>query len=595
MMSGEIRIEKDKWRYIEIWTIYSIILGVIGGIGAFLFFMLLQLTKGFFLGFLTGYYPPAPAGEAFSFPFPHTPFRLWLIALIPAVGGLIASFITYFFAPEAEGEGTDAVIDAFHNRGGVIRRRVPLVKMIASAVTIGSGGSAGREGPIMQIGGGFGSFLASHARLSDRDKRELVICGAAAGLGAIFKAPLGGALFAVEVLYKRDFEMEAMIPAIVCSVVSYAVFCSFPQIGFGPIFETPQYAFTRPKELIFYAILGVACAGLGAFYIRIFNWTRNFFRWLRIPRWIKPAIGGALVGIMAFLIGYCEPRALDGVLCMGYGAIQLAVKGQLPLLILLIIAISKMLATSFTIGSGGSGGVFAPSLTIGSMIGGFFGGLFYLLFPTVITQPSAFVLVGMAAFFGAVAKVPIASILMVSEMTGSYSLLVPAMLSVAIAYVLVGKAGIYEKQVKTRRESPVHRKELAVEVLEGIKVEEAMVRDVSTVSPHDKVSDVLMKIEREGHIGFPVVEDGELRGIVTFRDVEKVPIEERKEKRVDEIAVKKIVVTYPDETLEKALQKLVTYDIGRLPVVDRVNKKRLLGIITKTDIIRAHARARAVE
>ncbi|MEM3833382.1 MAG: chloride channel protein [Thermoprotei archaeon] len=449
-------------QYIERWSIYSIIIGIVVGIGTFIFYSLLQLTKAFFLGYFAGFHPVSPAGEHPLFSFPSTPFRLWVLVLIPAIGGLIVGFIVYSLDPEVEGDGTDAVIDAFHNKGGEIKGRVPIIKAIASAITIGSGGSAGREGPIMQIGGGIASFLASHIKLGERERREMMICGAAAGLGAIFKAPLGGAIFAMEVLYRRDFEIEAMIPATISSVVSYAVFSSFPNIGWRPIFETHEYNF-NPYELIFYALLGIASAIFGIFYVRIFYGTRNLFRYLRIPRHIKPAIGGAIVGCIAFLIGYFLPKekVLDGVLGMGYGVVQLTIYEQLPLFVLLLIAILKIFSTSFTVGSGGSGGLFAPSLVIGAMFGGFFGGIFHLFFPTIITQPSAFALVGMAAFFGGIANVPLASMIMVTEMTGSYSLLAPLMISTAIAYALTWRWSIYEKQVRTRIESPAHRKDFS--------------------------------------------------------------------------------------------------------------------------------------
>ena len=589
-------------KYIQRWVLLSILIGIVAGFGAFAFYLLLQIMTDFFLGYLAGFQPTPPAGEQ-EIPYislPTAPFRLWVLALMPALGGLIAGLIIYSFAPEAEGHGTDAIIDAFHNKKGVIRKRVPLIKAIASAITIGSGGSAGREGPIAQIGGGFGSFLGSKLKLGERETRTMLVCGAAAGIGAMFKAPLGSALFGTEVLYKRDFEMESMIPAIVSSVVAYAVFCSIPCIGWHPIFDTPPYTFTHPKELIFFAVLGIACTALGIFYIKVFYATRAFFKRFAIPNHLKPAIGGALVGIFVLVIGYLEPQALDGILGMGYGTVQTAIDMELPLpelmKLMLIVAIAKIFTTSFTIGSGGSGGVFAPSLVIGAMLGGLFAGVSHFFFPEIIAGPtmSAFVVVGMAAFFAGAAKVPIAAILMISEMAGSYSLLVPLMLTSVVAYALSGGWTIYEKQVKTRKESPAHRREFMVDLLEGIRVKDAYVEDVQTISADTTVKEALYFVDRTGHIAYPVVDkEGRMVGITSLMDLEKQREEGSVYRKVSLMCTKEVLVAYQDEFLEDALHKMDIYHVGRLPVVkgrSEEENKELVGIISRADIIREHCR-----
>lgn len=589
-------------KYIQRWVLLSILIGIVAGFGAFAFYLLLQIMTDFFLGYLAGFQPRPPAGEQ-AVPYislPTAPFHLWVLALMPALGGLIAGLIIYSFAPEAEGHGTDAIIDAFHNKKGVIRKRVPLIKAIASAITIGSGGSAGREGPIAQIGGGFGSFLGTKLKLGERETRMMMVCGAAAGIGAMFKAPLGSALFGTEVLYKRDFEMESLIPAIVSSVVAYAVFCSIPCIGWHPIFDTPPYTFTHPKELIFFAVLGIACTALGIFYIKVFYATRAFFKRLAIPNHLKPAIGGALVGIFVLVIGYFEPQALDGILGMGYGTVQTAIDMELPLPelieLMIIVAIAKIFTTSFTIGSGGSGGVFAPSLVIGAMLGGLFGGISHFFFPEIITETtmSAFVVVGMAAFFAGAAKVPIAAILMISEMAGSYSLLVPLMLTSVVAYALSGGWTIYEKQVKTRKESPAHRREFMVDLLEGIRVKDAYIEDVQTISADTTVKEALYFVDRTGHIAYPVVDkEGRMVGITSLMDLEKQREERSVYRKVSLMCTKEVHVAYPDEFLEDALHKMDIYHVGRLPVVkgrSEEENKELVGIISRADIIREHCR-----
>jgi len=603
-VAGLKELSARELKYVQRWVFWCIVVGVVAGLGAIAFYLLLQTTSAFFMGYVSGYHPALPAGEASILALPSSSFRLWVLALIPAIGGLIAGLIIYTFAPEAEGDGTDAAIDSFHNKGGEIRRIVPLIKAVASAITIGSGGSAGREGPISQIGAGFGSFIGSRLNMSERETRTMMICGAAAGIGAIFKAPLGGALFGIEVLYKRDFEMESMVPAVLSSVVAYAVFCSFPHVGWGPIFETPyDYRFNRPYELIFYAVLGIACAAAAVFYVKMFYGSRGFFRGLKIPNHLKPAIGGAMLGILTLFVFYLEPKALDGFLGTGYGCIQLAIDVKCSLFILLIAGIAKIFATSFTLGSGGSGGVFGPSMVIGAMLGGLFGWISLrlsdLLFPgaELITEAtlSAFVLVGMAAFFAGAAKVPIAAILMISEMTGTYTLLVPLMLTSAVAYTLSGGWTIYEKQEKTRKESAAHRREFTVDILEGIKVADAYTKDIITLSGTKTVKEGLHIADVKGHISYPVVDEaGKLEGITTIMDLEEEREQGGAYNKINQMCKKDVIVAYPDEYLEDVLQKMDRYNVGRLPVVMRGREKELLGIISRSDVIREHCRRRSI-
>lgn len=367
-------ILKDlELKQVQRWTLFSIVIGIVSGFGAILFYLGLSLFSNYILGGIGGYYPPSPGGELSLFSHSATNVR-WLLFLLPAAGGLIAGIIIYTYAPEAEGHGTDAVIDAYNNKRGFIRKRVPIVKAITSMITIGSGGSAGREGPIAQIGAGFGSTLATFLKLSDRDRRIMVICGTAAGIGSIFKAPLGGAIFAIEVLYKGDMETEGLVPAFISSTIAYSIFSSF--FGWGHIFATPSFNFTTPTELIFYGILGVLCAATAILFVIIFYGLRNkVFRPLKIKPHFKPAIGGLLVGALALFF----PQVLG----TGYGWVQIAMNGDLvtmSIVLMMALVLVKMLATSFTISSGGSGGVFAPSLVLGAMVGGAFGQIMHQYF-----------------------------------------------------------------------------------------------------------------------------------------------------------------------------------------------------------------------
>jgi len=566
--------------YLQRWVLLGTAIGVVSGVGSAVFYFLLRVNCEFFLGFLAGFYPPLPEGERRLRLFDGGGLLPgWALTLIPALGGIISGFIVYHFAPEAEGHGTDAVIASFHRLGGAIRKRIPLIKTIASAVTIGSGGSAGREGPIAQIGAGFGSWLASLLKLPVRDRRILVVCGASAGIGSIFKAPLGGAMFGVEVLYRRDFEVEALIPAFISSVVAYCVFCSIPGVGFKPIFHTPTYTFTHPIELFYYALLGLACGLAARFYVRVFYGLRDlFFRRLPLINHLKPAVGGLLTGLLAF--------SVPGILGTSYGWLQLAIYGQLSLTVMAAIFLAKIFATSFTISSGGSGGVFAPSLVIGGMLGGVLGLLFSMVSPEV--QVGAFVLVGMAALFSGAAKVPIAALIMVSEMTGNYNLLAPLMLACALAYIVSGRWTIYESQVLNRAESPAHRGEYQVDILEGLRVESVMTKKVVTVKPSDPISEFVRLMHSTGHLAYPVVEGGKLVGIVSLADVLKVPTDEMAERTIGEIMSRKVVTAFPDEKLTTVLARIDDTGYGHLPVVDRGDPSRLVGIITRKDIITGH-------
>jgi CIC family chloride channel protein len=569
------------------WTLFSLVIGAASGLCAVAFYVGLSASLDYLLGGIGGYYPPLAGGESPIFSRPALHLGKWLVLVVPAVGGLLAGLIVYRFAPEAEGHGTDAVIDAYNNKRGHIRKRVPIIKALASMLTIGTGGSAGREGPIAQTGAGIGSTLASYLKLSDRDRRIMVICGMAAGIGSIFRAPFGGALFAIEVLYKRDMETEGLVPAFISSTIAYSVFGSF--LGWGHVFTSPSFSFSHPEELLFFGILGLLCAATAIVFVVVFFGFRNkVFKPLKIKPHFKPAIGGLLVGAIAL--------AFPQVLGVGYGWIQMAISGdlvKLSIIMMMVLIPAKIVATSLTVGSGGSGGVFAPSLFIGAMVGGAFGQTMSTIFPGTIAQPEAFVLVGMGALLAGAAKVPITAIVMVSEMAGNYNLLVPLMVASTIAYMLAGKWTIYEKQAESRATSPAHRREMTVDVLERAMVKDSMTLDVVSVNPQSDVSSVMKLIHELGHTGYPVVDNGKLVGIVTFEDVEEIPVEKRQSTQVKDVMTTKVIVAKPTDSLEDALKKIVARDIEKLPVVDAVNPSKLVGLITIYDIVRTHAKLSA--
>ncbi|MCU0692771.1 MAG: chloride channel protein [Polyangiaceae bacterium] len=364
---------------------YSVLVGLFSGAGAVAFFYALEWVTHVAFSQGAGVALAGPAGENL-FEGQPGPWRPWLFFLLPIAGGLVSGLIVYTWAPEAEGHGTDAMIEAFHKKRGLIRTRVPFLKAAATIATLGTGGCAGREGPIAQIGAGLGSWLAVRFGLTTRERRVLLLAGTAGGLGAIFRSPLGGALTAVEILYREDFESEALLPSIISSVTAYAVFSSV--FGYDHIFALPEeLVFRNPVELVFYAILGVVCIPVGILYIRLFYGARDrVFRPLPIPKHVKPMLGGLGVALLGL--------ALPQVYGAGWGQIQLALFGQLSLGVMLALVFGKIAATSLTIGSGGSGGVFGPTLFIGGMLGGAIGLAAHRFFPHIVTQPGAYVLVG---------------------------------------------------------------------------------------------------------------------------------------------------------------------------------------------------------
>lgn len=561
------------------------VVGIVAGLGAVVFFYLMAWGDYLFLALPVGYVPPLAAGEKFKVVEPPVREMVrWLILIIPALGGLLSGLIVYRFAPEAEGDGTDAVAESFHQKRGIIRFRVPFIKMISSIITISSGGSAGREGPIMQIGAGFGSFLANKLKLSDEDRRILLIAGTSGGIGSIFRSPLGGAVFGAEVLYHDDFEAQGLVPSLISSIVAYSIFCSV--FGWGVLFRMPEFYFHSPTILLFYAVFGILIAILGRFYISVFFMIQRWFQHLRMPKIYKPAVGGLLVG----MIGFFYPQVLG----MGYGWVQQALDGRMIVSTMLLIAVLKIFTTSFTINSGGSGGVFAPSLFIGGLFGGAFGQIAAQLFPHIITHPTAFILVGMGGFFAGVAKVPIASLIMVSEMTRSYGLLVPMMLVAAIAYLLTRHQSIYAKQVETKKQSPAHIGDFTIDVLEDLKVADVMVarEDLPRIPNHAPLKDLRPIFADEKELYFPVVNQAdEIVGIISFRNIRTILFEQDLHDMIlaTDLMTNLVTVT-PESSLYDALDKFIQSDYGTLLVVDPADPNKVLGLISHEDLITAYNR-----
>lgn len=438
----------------------TLVLGVAGAAAAQLFTLLLHWSSAFFLGQLAGYTVPGLPSEGGAPNQIIGAHGLWLIPVVAALGGLIVGVITERFAPEAEGHGTDAVVRAFHRSDGVLRGRVAPVKLIASAITIGSGGSAGREGPIALVSASVGSWYATITKRDARDRRLLLLVGAAAGLSAVFRSPIGTALMVIEVLYSdMEFEAGALLYATLGAIVAYAL--NGLVVGWEPLFRIPPLAPLRnPLDSGWYIALGMVAGIVATATPEMFYRTRDTFRRLPIPPFVRPAIGAGLTGLIAVAL----PQVIGG----GYGWMQMAIDGRLALGTLAVLVVAKLVAMSLTVGSGGSGGVFAPTLYIGAMLGG-------VVALVAGLPPAPFVIVGMAAVFAGAARVPIATLMMVTEMTGGYTLLVPAALAVIISYFVQVRlshyaryTSLYEAQVTTRAASPAHHEqhlEIALKLL----------------------------------------------------------------------------------------------------------------------------------
>ncbi|HEU5369897.1 MAG TPA: chloride channel protein, partial [Ktedonobacterales bacterium] len=559
------------------------------------FTLAISWATHFFLGVLVGYQPPNPAGEGGGgnlSPFldlRQHPLYL-LLPVVVGLGGLLSGLIVYTLAPEAEGPGTDAAIAAFHYEEGRVRARIPLIKLVASAITIGSGGSGGREGPTAQISAGFGSLLARWLGLSAADRRIALAAGIGAGIGAIFRAPLGGALIGAEILYTQDLEIDAIIPALIASIIGYAIYGAWA--GWSPIFgNQAQNAFNNPVQLIYYAVLGVICGGIGILYARSFHGTAKLFHRLPLSRhwlWVKPTIGGVLVGLMGLAI----PQALG----MGYGWVQAGMGPMLltlPLWLVLALPFAKILATSLSIGSGGSGGIFGPGMVIGSMVGASVWRLAFGHLPAVPDSPAPFVIVAMMALFGGIAHAPLAVMLMVAEMTGNLSLLAPAMVAVGLASIVVGKNTIYTSQLETRANSPAHRLRLSFPLLSTLVAREALLPMTSEpIIPETTVAALEAAIKADHRIGVVVRQaDGALAGVATLADVQRVPEAERNQTTVGAIATREPVTVRTSESLDEVLEQLTKAGIRWAPVLDEGAPARPIGIISVASIMDAYHQA----
>lgn len=591
--------------------IHAVFVGIVAGLMSVLFFGGLEIVEELLLSKLAGYERIRAAGESMTSIFggegsPGHPgkFRPWLLVILPGLGALAGGLLTAHLAPEAQGGGGDAMIHAFHHQAGAIRRRVAWVKGAASILTLGSGGSGGREGPTMLIGASLGSMVASVLRVGARERRLLMIAGVAAGMSAIFRTPLGAALLATEVLYRDDFEADALIPALLASVTSYSVFISF--FGEATLFaHAPRYPFI-PGHLPLYGLLAVLIAALAATFVAVMHGVKGATAKLRLPLWLKPGIGGLLLGVLVtpvlMIVGnkLGSPGQGLGLLGGGYGAAQAAITGApwLPeghrgVEVLLVLCVAKLVATSLTVGTGGSAGDFAPSLVMGGLFGGAFGRAAQLLTGDGRIDPGAFALVGMGTFYGGIAHVPVSSLVMVCELAGSYDLLVPLMLAEAIAFVVLRRRTLYGAQLPTKRESPAHRTHL-FDVLGSLLVRDVMIvgRPWVSFAPATPAREMVKRIgETTWQDVFPVLgPSGSLEGVITSESLRVLATEpELETMAVAADAMQAPVIVRATDPLRTATEVMVENALRELPVSDETGS--IIGFVGESDIGKAYLQA----
>lgn len=571
--------------------IHATVVGAAAGLMACLVYYLLEIVQLFVIDHLTGYESLRAAGEFEDFgSFKAESPRPWLLWAMPAIGALLATLLTYRWAPECLGAGADATIRAFHQKVSEVRRRVITLKPLATVLTLSFGGAGGREGPMMQIGGAIGSTLGRYLDVTQRERRILLISGVAAGTSAIFRTPLGAALLAVEMLYRDDFESDALVPAVLASVVGYSVFISF--YGDATLFETaPSYPFVI-RHLPLYALLTLVLAAAGRLFVKCLRQVESLSAsW---PLLWRAATGGLIVGLLGTgiaLVG--DPEVAMGVMGGGYGAAQAAITGAdwvgtggSAIAILALLAAGKMLAASFTVGTGGSAGAFAPSIVVGALLGGAFGRAMQMVFDDPAIQPGAFALVGMGTLFGGIAHAPLGALVMVCELAGSYDLLVPLMLSEGIAFVAMRQTSLYTAQLATRQDSPAHPPRV-LELLGQLTVDEVMTRrrDFCQFTAATPVREIMEAVSQNTWQDvFPVLdEQGAVRGMITPELLRLVAAERELELYlVAADTMLEPVTVRPGDNLSRASEVMWTHGLRELIVVDEDD--RIVGFLDEAEI-----------
>lgn len=576
-------------------VLLAVIIGVLAGFGAWFFWWLIERFSWVFFNrgatwfdFMGDYY----------------------IIILPAVGGLIFGPIIYFIAREAKGEGPPEIMEALSTGGGRIRFRVGIMKVLASALCIGSGGAVGREGPIVQIGGSIGSAIGQVFRVPEDWLKTLVLCGVAGGVAATFNAPIAGAFFALEVIQRRIVARNVgfvILSSVMASIIArWLLFSEDTPTSFA---LPSEYGLEHNQEIPLYILMGIICAIAGLVFVKVFYRTEDLIERVNVPGYLRPAAGGLLVGIIGFLsiefvststftadifgVGYGSHYAPGGELLKA-GPVDGILLGEVGLRAVLGLFAIKALATSITLGSGGSGGIFAPSLFLGAALGSACGSLFGDAFPGITAPVGAYALVGMAAFFAVVVRGPITAIIIVFELTGDYEIILPVMTSVVIAVIIArtfSPQSIYTIRLNRRGIQLQSMEEH--DIMRDLRVSHAMTTNFPSVPPHMPVTELLRHMERVGELGFPVIDEmGQLMGIVTLTNVrdttEKGDVDIANLTVQDIATTTKLIVAYPDQSLHDVLLQMGAKDFGYIPVVDKHDPKRLVGLLRQHDMVRAY-------
>ena len=565
---------KKTWDYLshaflqetQVLLISGLLVGMGAGVGAIVFRELISACTFFFFQVLGPWLAHLFGGAS--------------VVVLPAIGGLIFGPLIYFFAREAKGHGVPEVMLAVAQKGGRIRPIVAAVKSLASAICIGSGGSVGREGPIVQIGSALGSSFGQLFRMSEARIKLLVACGAAGGIAATFNAPIAGVFFALEIIL-GEFSTRSFGVVVIASVTASVI----GRFAFGnvPAFPLPSYQLLHVTEFPLYALLGILGAGAGTGFTRILYWFEDRFDAIRVPEYLKPIPGGLLLGLLGFF--------LPQIFGVGYPAMSTALSGHYTLVLLVLLVVAKILAVSLTIGSGGSGGVFAPSLFIGAMLGQAYGTVLQGLFPTVVTHPGNYGLVGMAAVFAGAARAPITAVIILFELTGDYSVILPLMAAVVISTVvseLMTKETIYT--LKLRRRGIDLRTDKGDELMHQIRAEQAMTTNLMLLPHTLTVAEAVKKLKQTHQWTVLVIDEaGALVGTLVASEIEEAALSERGEEPLSALISAPAVSICADEPLSEAMRRMGVHDQKILPVLARGDGRHPLGLLSRDNIFQAYS------
>jgi CIC family chloride channel protein len=554
--------------------ILAIIIGILGGFGG--------IGIRWLIKFISEISFPGPGNILQNI----LAIRWYWILIIPVIGGILVGPIITFLAPEAKGHGVPEVMQAILLKGGIIRPRVAFIKAIASAISIGTGGSVGREGPIVQIGSSLGSTVGQFFRVPTKRLKTLVGCGAAAGIAAAFNAPIAGALFAVEIIL-MDFAVAQFSPIVISSVMATVISHTFE--GNLIAFLVPKYELASPYELIFYFVLG-AIAGLVSFaFIKTLYFAEDVFdNKTRLPEYIKPAVGGIILGVVALL--YPE------IMGVGYETINLALKGEMLWYIAFILIFVKIFATSVTLGSGGSGGIFAPSLFMGAMLGYFFGSFVHQYFPLISATPNAYALVAMGGMVAGTTRAPITAIIIVFELTNDYRIILPLMITCIISTILSSKLSresIYTLKLLLRNISIKEGTE--ANVMETIFVRDVFTEEFSSVLVSDNFSQVINKIIKGKGPDFPVVDrKNNIKGMISLKDLKEYLYERESLQNLliaGDLANINFDMINIESDCKTAMDIMSRFDFEGLPVSKGDDPNKVIGMIWRKDIQDAYQKA----